>query len=50
MSMFAELHFVLLQNTLYGKNKKILLLKSPSPQVACYEEIMLRKQLGRIEI
>lgn len=50
MSVFAELHFAVTQNTLYQKNKKIFLLKSPSPQVGCYEEIMLRKELWRIQI
>ncbi|MDR0369186.1 MAG: hypothetical protein LBH96_01225 [Candidatus Peribacteria bacterium] len=50
MSVFAELNFAMIQNTLYGKNKKIFLLKSPSLQVGCYQEVMLRKELGRIEI
>ena len=50
MSVFAELCFAIIQNTLYKQNKKIFLLKPPSFQVWCYEELMLWHELWRIQI
>lgn len=40
---FAELAFGLSQNLLYNKNIELVILKMPSPEVQCYDEIRLDK-------
>ena len=50
MSAFAELCLAITQNTVHKQNKKIFLLKAPSPQVGCCEEILRRQELWRIQI
>lgn len=47
---FAELTFGMMQNLLYGKEIQIILLKMPSKEVQCYEEIALWLKLGWIRL
>lgn len=47
---FAELVFGISQNLIYNKNIKILILKMPSPEIACFDEIKLWLELGWIEL
>lgn len=47
---FAELAFGLTQNLLYNKNIELVILKMPSPEVQCYDEIYLWLKLGWIKL
>ncbi len=47
---FAELVFGISQNLIYNKNIKIVILKMPSSEITCYEEIKLWLELGWIEL
>ena len=47
---FAELAFGLTQNLLYNKNIELVILKMPSPEVQCYDEICLWLKLGWIKL
>ncbi len=47
---FAELNFGLAQNLIYNKNIELVILKMPSKDVKCYEEIDLWLKLGWIKI
>jgi len=47
---FAELAFGVAQNSIYDKNIEIVLLKIPSPDVKCYEEVILWLSLGWIKL
>ena len=47
---FAELAFGLSQNLLYNKNIELVILKMPSPEVQCYDEICLWMKLGWIKL
>lgn len=47
---FAELAFGLAQKLLYGKNIDLIVLKMPSKEVQCYEEIDLWLKLGWIRL
>ena len=49
-STFAELAFAVALNSIYNKNIEILLLKMPSLNVQCYEEIKLWLSLGWIKL
>jgi hypothetical protein len=46
---FAELGFGLAQKLIYGKNIQLILAHMPTPEVACYTEIVLWKKLGWID-
>jgi len=45
---FAEMSFTVVQNLLYNKKIKIILMKMPSEKVHCFDEIVLWKRLGWI--
>lgn len=47
---FAELTFGLAQKLVYGKNIELVVLKMPSKEVQCYEEIDLLVKLGWIKL
>lgn len=47
---FAELTFGLAQKLVYGKNIELVILKMPSEDVQCYEEINLWLNLGWIKL
>lgn len=47
---FAELTFGLAQKLVYGKNIELIILKMPSKNVQCYEEIDLWLKLGWIRL
>ena len=47
---FAELTFGLAQKLVYGKNIELVILKMPSKEVQCYEEIDLWLKLGWIRL
>lgn len=47
---FAELAFGLAQKLVYGKNIELIILKMPSREVQCYEEIDLWISLGWIKL
>lgn len=47
---FAELTFGLAQKLVYGKNIELVVLKMPSKEVQCYEEIDLWLKLGWIKL
>ncbi len=47
---FAELTFGLAQKLVYGKNIELVILKMPSKEVQCYEEIDLWIKLGWIKL
>ncbi len=47
---FAEMCFGVAQNLLYNKNLEIILLQMPSKEVQSYEEIILWKKLGWINL
>lgn len=47
---FAELTFGLAQKLIYGKNIELTILKMPSKDVQCYEEINLWLKLGWISL
>lgn len=47
---FAELTFGLAQKLIYGKNIELVILKIPSKEVQCYEEIDLWLKLGWIRL
>lgn len=47
---FAEMSFAIAQNTIYNANKKIYLLKMPSEEVICYQEVKNFIQLGWVEV
>lgn len=46
---FAELSFGLTQKLVYNKNIKLVLAHMPSPNVSCYNEIVLWLKLGWID-
>lgn len=47
---FAELTFGLVQKLVYNKNIELVILKMPSKDVQCYEEIVLWLKLGWIRL
>ena len=47
---YAELTFGLAQNLIYNKNIDLRILKMPSREVQCYDEIKLWIELGWIKI
>lgn len=47
---FAELTFGLAQKLVYGKNIELVILKMPSKEVQCYEEINLWLKFGWIKL
>ena len=47
---FAELTFGLAQKLVYGKNIQLVILKMPSKEIQCYEEIDLWLKLGWIRL
>ena len=47
---FAELTFGLAQKLVYGKNIELVILKMPSKEIQCYEEIDLWLKLGWIRL
>lgn len=47
---FAELTFGLAQKLVYGKNIELVILKMPSEEIQCYEEINLWLKLGWIRL
>ena len=47
---FAELTFGLAQKLVYGKPIELIILKMPSKDVSCYEEIDLWRKLGWIRL
>lgn len=47
---FAEMSFVIVQNIVYNANKKIYLLKMPSENIVCYQEVKRFIELGWVEI
>lgn len=47
---FAELTFGLAQKLVYGKNIELIILKMPSIEMQCYEEIDLWLKLGWIRL
>ena len=47
---FAELTFGLAQKLIYGKNIELVILKMPSKEIQCYEEINLWLKLGWIRL
>lgn len=47
---FAELTFGLAQKLVYGKNIELIILKMPSKDIQCYEEINLWLNLGWIRL
>ncbi|MBQ8043973.1 MAG: hypothetical protein IJ272_07500 [Clostridia bacterium] len=47
---FAELSFGLVQKLVYGKDIEVVLLKMPSCEVQCYDEIKLWLDLGKIKL
>lgn len=47
---FAELSFGLVQKLIYGKDIEVVLLKMPSHEVQCYDEIKLWLDLGKIKL
>lgn len=47
---FAELTFGLAQKLVYNKNIELIILKIPSKNVQCYEEINLWLKLGWIKL
>lgn len=47
---YAELLFGLSQKLVYKKDIKLILLKMPSTEVGCYEEIDLWLKLGWIKL
>ena len=47
---FAELTFGLAQKLIYEKNIELVILKMPSKEVQCYEEIDLWLKLGWIKL
>lgn len=47
---FAELTFGLAQKLVYGKNIELVILKMPSKEIQCYEEINLWLKLGWIRL
>ena len=47
---FAELTFGLAQELVYGKNIELVILKMPSKEVQCYEEINLWLKFGWIKL
>lgn len=47
---YAELTFGLAQNLLYSKNIELIILKMPSMEVQCYDEIKLWLELGWIKL
>ena len=47
---FAELTFGLAQKLIYEKNIELVILKMPSKEVQCYEEIDLWLKLGWIRL
>jgi hypothetical protein len=48
--VFAELAYGLMQNLISGQKLKIILAKMPSQKVQSFEEIVLWKKLGWIEV
>lgn len=48
--VFSEMSLAIAQNTVYNANKKIYLLKMPSEDVACYQEVKRFIELGWVEI
>lgn len=47
---YAELTFGLAQNLIYNKNIDLIILKMPSREVQCYDEIKLWIELGWIKL
>ncbi len=47
---YAELTFGLAQNLVYGKNIELIILKMPSREVQCYDEIKIWLELGWIKL
>lgn len=47
---YAELLFGLSQKLIYNKNIELIILKKPSQDVGCYEEIALWLKLGWIKL
>ena len=47
---YAELTFGLAQNLLYHKNINLVILKMPSREVQCYDEIKLWLELGWVKL
>ena len=47
---YAELLFGLTQKLIYNKNIELIILKMPSSNVGCYDEINLWLQLGWIKL
>ena len=47
---YAELTFAIAQNLLYNKGIEVILLKMPSIEVSCYDEIKLWLELGWIRL
>lgn len=47
---YAELTFGLAQNLIYNKNIDLIVLKMPSREVQCYDEIKLWIELGWIKL
>ncbi len=47
---FAELTFGLAQKLVYGKNIELVILKMPSTDIGCHEEINLWLKLGWIKL
>lgn len=49
-SVFAEISCVVVQGVIENKNTEVKLLKMPSKEVGCYDEINLWLKLGWVEI
>lgn len=47
---FAEMCFAVVQNLLYGKSIKIILLKMPENKVQSYDEVVLWLKIGWIKL
>ena len=47
---YAELAFGLAQNLLYRKNIDLVILKMPSREVSCYDEVKLWLELGWVKL
>ena len=47
---YAELAFGVVQNLIYNKNIDLIVLKMPSHEVQCYDEIKLWIELGWIKL
>lgn len=46
----SELSYVVIQNLIYNKNKKIYILKMPSKEQGCYEEVKFWLDKGWIKL